>query len=114
MGPQAALVYRVKLNVDFGSVKAHGTENFFSSGSYYHITATTEDELFLKWANSFSITGAIYAKYSKYLQSQIKYNPIPGSYRDMNPHEFDAKGAKKSKFTAVNNVKSFLHKYKIW
>ena len=49
MSSNAALIFRVKLQVPFGSVKAHGTENFFSSGSYSLMTATQEDVLFLKW-----------------------------------------------------------------
>ncbi len=109
MGQNAALVFRVKLQVPFGSVKAHGTENFFSSGSYSLMTATQEDVLFLQWAKSFSPTGKIYANYSKYLQTQVKYNPIPGSARDENKHEYDMKGVKKSRFGVVNTLKNVLY-----
>lgn len=36
----AALLYRIKLQVPFGSVAAHATSNFFSTGSYSLMTAT--------------------------------------------------------------------------
>lgn len=80
MSGNAALVYRIKLQVRFGSVLAHGTENFFSTGSYSFLTATQEDELFLKWLKGPNITGAIFAKYSRYLQKQSEYKPIPGNF----------------------------------
>lgn len=110
MSSKAALVFRIKLQVPFGSVKAHATENFFSSGSYSLMTATQEDELFLKWAKGTNVTGAIYANYSKYLQTQAKFNPIPDSARDINKADYDEKGNKKSKSKLVNSFKSFLYK----
>ena len=109
MSPNAALIFRVKLQVPFGSVKAHGTENFFSSGSYSLMTATQEDELFLKWAKSFSPSGKIYANYSRYLQTQVKYNPIPGSARELHKEDYDVKGNKKSRYGLVNSLKNVLY-----
>ena len=72
------------------------------------MNATQEDELFLKWAKGFSVTGAIYAKYSKYLQKQIKFNPIPDSYRANHPNDYDAKGGKRSRFSILNKAKDAL------
>lgn len=109
MSPKAALVFRIKLQVPFGSLKAHGTENFFSSGSYSLLTATQEDVLFLKWAKGFNVTGPIYANYSRYLQKQIVYKPIPDSARDVNKDEYDVKGNKKSRYGVVNTVTNVLY-----
>lgn len=110
MSSKAALVFRVKLNVPFGSVKAHATENFFSSGSYSFITATQEDELFLKWSKGFSFSGGLYANYSKYLQKQASFKAIPDSARDLNKDNYDVKGNKKSKYGIINSVKNVLYK----
>lgn len=110
MSSNAALLYRVKLNVPFGSVAAHGTQNFFSTGAYRFITATEEDGLFLKWIKGFNVTGALFAKYSKYLQKQEQYNPIPGSYRDVHKNDFDSRGNLKSKYGLVNGIREFLYK----
>lgn len=108
MSEKAASIYRVKLNVPFGSVTAHGTEMFFSSGSYSLMNPTQEDELFLKWAKGFNVTGAIFAKYSRYLQKQAKYAPIPDSHRSRYPDEYDAKGGKRSRYKFVNKLKDVL------
>ena len=109
MSSEAALVFRIKLEIPFGSMKAHGTENFFSSGNYSLMTATQEDQLFLKWARGYSISGMGYANYSRYLQKQIKYHPIPSSARDVNKDEYDAKGNRKSRYGVVNTVKNVLY-----
>lgn len=73
------------------------------------MTATQEDELFLKWAKGFSFSGAVYANYSKYLQKQAEYKPIPDSARDLNKKDYDQKGNKKSRFEFINNVKKVLY-----
>jgi len=108
MSERAALVIRVKLNVPFGSVTAHGTEMFFSSGSYSFMNPTQEDELFLKWAKGYSVTGSIYAKYSRYLQKQVKFTPVPDSHRDRNADQYDAKGARRSKYKIFNKINDIL------
>lgn len=73
------------------------------------MTATQEDVLFLKWAKGVNVTGAIYANYSRYLQSQVKFNPIPDSARDLNKDDYDEKGNKKSRSKLVNSIKSLLY-----
>ena len=108
MSGNVALLFRIKLQVPFGSVKAHGTENFFSTGSYSLMTATQEDELFLKWIKGANLTGAIFAKYSKYLQKQSEYKPIPGSARDLKRDEYDAHGNRKSKYAIVRAIRKIF------
>jgi len=106
---RACLLYRVKIDVPFGSKMAHESENFFSSKSYTYITATVEDELFLKWIKGYSLAGNFYGTYIKYLQKQAEYKPIPDSYRDQHPTEYDRKGNKKSKWAIVNSVRNILN-----
>lgn len=108
MSPLAATIYRVKLNIPFGSLKCHSTESFFDTSSYSLMSATQEDELFLIWIKK-SITGGLYANYSRYLQKQGSYKPVPGSYRDMHPSEYDTKGNKRSRWKIVNKVVDFLN-----
>lgn len=64
--------------------------------------------IFTKRAKGFNVTGRIYANYSKYLQKQVKFNPVPESYRDLHRDEFDAKGNKKSRFEIFNKINDFL------
>lgn len=73
------------------------------------MTATQEDVLFLAWAKSFSPSGRLYANYSRYLQTQVKYNPIPDSARDLHKDEYDVKGTKKSRYGLVNSLKNMLY-----